>query len=274
MYGFTPNMLPLVIIALISGALAVYTWRNRRTAGALPMSMLMMILFLWETCYIFLLAGLDEATKIFWSNIMFIWVIATPLAWLIFALEFTGRKTWVNRQRLVLLSIFPSITILIVFTNEFHHLFWTRQWLSSQGGFSILASVNGPWFWLHTAYTYILIAIGLLLVVRALLRWPAQYRGQMLLILLATLTPLIANVVTIFQIFSIQIDLTPFAFAVTGLGLAYALFHHRLLDIAPIARDLIISGMKDGMIVLDASRRIVDINQVAQKILDPHGIKQ
>jgi PAS domain S-box-containing protein len=274
MYGFTPNMLPLVIVALISAALAVYTWRNRRTAGALPMSVLMMTLFLWETSYIFLLAGLDEATKIFWSNIMFIWVIATPLAWLIFALEFTGRKTWVNRRRLVLLSIFPITTILIIFTNEFHHLFWTRQWLSTQGGFLILASENGLWFWIHTAYTYILIALGLFLIVRTLLRWPAQYRAQMVLILLATLTPLIANVVTIFQIFSIQIDLTPFSFAVTGLGLAYALFHHRLLDIAPIARDLIISGMKDGMIVLDASRRVVDINQAAQKILDPHGIKQ
>ncbi len=274
MYRFTPNLLPLVMVALISGALAVYTWRNRRTAGALPMSVLMMNLFLWETCYIFLLAGLDEATKTFWSNVMFIWVIATPLAWLIFALEFTGRKTWVNGQRLALLSIFPILTILIVFTNDFHNLFWERQWLSSQGGFLILASVNGPWFWIHMAYTYVLIAIGLFLVVRALLRWPAQYRGQMILILLATLTPLIANVVTVFQIFSIQIDLTPFAFAVTGLGLAYALFHHRLLDIAPIARDLIISGMKDGMIVLDASRRVVDINQAAQKILDPQGIKQ
>jgi PAS domain S-box-containing protein len=272
-YNFTPNMLPLVVVALLSGALAVYTWRNRKTVGALPISILMVILFLWEVCYIFLLAGVEEATKVFWSNIMFIWVIATPLAWLIFALEFTGRKTWVNRQRLVLLSIFPISTILIIFTNEFHHLFWIRQWLSSQGGFSILASVNGPWFWIHTTYTYILIAIGLFLVVRALLRWPAQYRAQMILILLATLTPLLANVVTIFQIFSIQIDLTPFAFAVTGLGLAYALFHHRLLDIAPIARDLIISGMKDGMIVLDASRRVVDINQAAQKILDPHGIK-
>src|SRR6185369_8067737 len=66
---------------------------------------------------------------------------------------------------------------------------------------------------------------------------------------------------------SIQIDLTPFAFAVTGVGLAYALFHHRLLDIAPIARDIIIGGMKDGMIVLDANRRIVDINQAAQNII-------
>src|SRR5687767_10105875 len=125
-YNFTPNMLPLVIAALISGALALYTWRNRRTAGALPISILMLVLFLWETCYIFLLAGLDVTTKVFWSNIMFVWVIATPLAWLIFALEFTGRKTWVNGHRLALLSIFPITTILIVFTNEFHHLFWVR----------------------------------------------------------------------------------------------------------------------------------------------------
>ena len=50
MYSFTPNMLPLVMVALISGMLAVYTWRNRRTVGALPISILMMILFLWEVC--------------------------------------------------------------------------------------------------------------------------------------------------------------------------------------------------------------------------------
>jgi PAS domain S-box-containing protein len=266
-YNFTPNMLPLVITAVISCALAVYTWRNRKTAGALPISILMMVLFLWEVCYIFLLAGLDEPTKIFWSNLMFIWVIATPLIWLIFALEFTGRRAWLNRSRFILLSIFPLATILIVFTNEFHHLFWIKQWMFAEGGFLILGSINGPWFWIHTAYTYVLIAIGLFLIVRALLRWPRQYRGQMILILLATLTPLIANVVTIFQILHIQIDLTPFAFAVTGLGMAYALFHHRLLDIAPIARDLIIDGMKDGMIVLDANRRIVDINQAAQNII-------
>ena len=49
--------------------------------------------------------------------------------------------------------------------------------------------------------------------------------------------------------------------------MAYALFHHRFLDIAPIARDIIIDGMKDGMIVTDANRRIVDINHAALKII-------
>ncbi|MBC7875953.1 MAG: PAS domain S-box protein [Anaerolineales bacterium] len=267
-------MLPLIISAFISVALALYTWRNRKTAGALPFSIMMFILFQWQTSYIFQLAGLDLPTKIFWGNIMFIGVVLTPIPWLIFALEYTGRKTWVNKWRLALLCFLPVITIIVIFTNKLHHLFWVSQTLLREGGFLVLASVNGSWFWVHAAYTYLLIMTGLILIVRTLLRWPVQYRGQMLWILLATLTPLIANAVTIFQIIPIQIDLTPFAFAVTGIGMAYALFRHRLLDIAPIARDIIIDGMKDGIIVLDAKRQIVDINQAAQQIIGSYGEKQ
>ncbi len=273
-YHFTLNMIPLAISALISGVLALYTWRNRRMAGVLPFSVLMFILFEWGTCYIFELAGTDIQTKLFWETTKFIGVVATPVAWLIFAFEYTGRKTWVNARRLAMLSILPLTTMIIILTNGSHGLFRTSRELSFEGGFLLLRTTNGPWFWVHAAYTYLLIMIGLVLIVRALLRWPAQYRGQMMWILLSTLTPLIANVITIFQILPIQIDLTSYAFTVTGIGMTYALFRHRLLDIAPIARDTIIDGMKDGMIVIDANGRIVDINHAAQQVIGMAGEKQ
>jgi PAS domain S-box-containing protein len=273
-YHFTSNMLPLVVAAAISGALAWYTWQNRRTAGATPFSLLMFILFEWGISYILELAATDLSLKVFWANVSFIGVVATPVAWLTFAFEYTGRKVWLNARRLAILSIIPLTTIIIVFTNESHHLFRTSEKLASEGGFLLLDTVNGSWFWVHAAYTYTLIMIGLFLIVRALLRWPAQYRGQMIWILLSTLTPLIANAITVFKLLPILIDLTPFAFTITGIGMAYALFRHRLLDIAPLARDLVIEGMKDGMIVLDYNRRIVDINPAAQKILGLSGAKQ
>ena len=273
-YQFTSNMLPLVIAATISGALAWYTWRNRRTPGATPFSILLLILFQWGTSYIFELAAPDLASKLSWATFMFVGVTATPVAWLTFALEYTGRKTWITRTRLLLLSILPLATMGMILTNDSHKLFWSSASLAREGGFLLLNNINGPWFWVHAAYTYTLIMIGLVLIIRALLRWPSQYRGQMVWILLATLTPLIANVITIFQLLPILIDLTPFAFTVTGVGMAYALFRHRLLDIAPLARDLVIDGMRDGMIVLDANRRIVDINPAAQNILGLSGEKQ
>jgi PAS domain S-box-containing protein len=264
-------MILLAIPALISGALALYTWRLRRMAGVTPFSVMMFILFEWGMSYILELAGTEIRTKIFWETVKFAGVVATPVAWLIFAFEYTGRKAWINARRLAMLSILPLTTFLIILTNDSHGLFRVKRELSFEGGFLLLRTTDGPWFWVHAAYTYILIMVGLALIVRALLRWPAQYRGQMVWILLSTLTPLIANAITIFQILPIQIDLTSYAFTVTGVGMAYALFRHRMLDIAPIARDIIIDGMKDGMIVLDANRRVVDINQAAQKMIGLSG---
>jgi PAS domain S-box-containing protein len=267
-YHFTLNMWPLAVAAAISGVLAVYTWRHRKTAGATPFAIMLFILFEWGVSYIFELAGTDLQTKILWEAARFAGVIAMPVAWLVFAFEYTGRKAWLNARRLAMLSIIPITTMVILVTNKSHGLFRISRELVSEGGFLTIKATDGPWFWwVHAPYTYTLIMIGLVLIIRALLRWPAQYRGQMLLILLATLAPLIANVITIFQIIPVQIDLTPFAFTVTGVGMAYALFRHRLLDIAPIARDTIIENMKDGMVILNADGRIVDINRAARTMV-------
>ena len=266
-YQFTPNMIPLGAAALVSATLAWYTWRHRHATGVMPFSLLMLILFQWGLSYILELAAPDLESKRAWTTFMFTGVVATPVAWLVFALEYTGRR--VTRNGILLLSILPVCTMLVILTNASHSLFWSSMTLAREGGFFLLKTTNGPWFWVHAAYSYILILTGLGLIIRALLRWPTAYRGQMVWILLATLTPLIANVITIFQLLPILIDLTPFAFTITGIGMGYALFRHRLLDIAPLAHDVVIDGMKDGMIVLDASRRIVDINPAAKRLLTP-----
>ncbi len=273
-YHFTPNMILLAVAALISGGLALYTWQNRRAIGATPFSIMMLILYEWEISYIFQLAGTDLPTKVFWDKVMFLGVVALPVAWLTFALEYTGRRNWINARRLAMLSVLPIFTIIIALTNELHQLFWTKLSLTSEGGLLLLNNINGPWFWVHAVYSYTLIMMGVIFIVQALLRWPTQYRGQMIWILLATLTPFIANVISVFHIIPILIDLTPFAFTVTGIGLAFALFRYRLLDIAPIARDVVIDGMKDGMIILDANRRIIDINRAAQQMIGVSGEQQ
>jgi PAS domain S-box-containing protein len=260
-------MIPLALGALVSGAMALYTWQNRKAIGATPFAIMMLMLYEWEICYIFQLAGTDLPTKLFWDKLMFVGVVATPVAWLAFALEYTRRRHWLTLGRLAVLSIFPLLTITFILTNEWHELFWTKIAIKYQGGFYLLDNINGPWFWMHALYSYTLITIGLVLFVRALLRWPKQYREQMIWILLATVTPFIANIIFVFKIVPILIDITSFALTFSAVGLAFALFHHRLLDIAPIARDVVVDGMKDGMIVLDANRRVVDINQAALQMV-------
>src|SRR5512145_2839183 len=105
-------MIPLALAALISGALGLYTWQHRRAIGAIPFAVMMLLLFEWEISYILHLAGLDFSTKLFWDKVMFLGVAATPVAWLTFALEYTGRKSWLNARRLVMLSILPVATLI------------------------------------------------------------------------------------------------------------------------------------------------------------------
>ena len=258
----------LIIAAVISASLAWYTWQHRQTTGAKPFSLLMLVLFEWGAVYLLQMASVDLVTKIFWNKIVFLGVVTTPVVWLLFALEYTGQKAWVTQSmRLIKLSILPIITIIVIWTNDAHHWFWTFQELRIEDDLYLINSNNGFWFWVHAAYSYVLLLAGAILIVRALLRWPAQYRGQMTWILFAVAAPWLANIITIFNLLPILIDLTPFAFAITGIGMTFALFRHRLLDLKPIARDAVIEGMKDGMIILDANDRIVDINQAAKNIL-------
>jgi PAS domain S-box-containing protein len=51
------------------------------------------------------------------------------------------------------------------------------------------------------------------------------------------------------------------------LAVTWGLFRYRLLDIMPVARDAIIEGMGDGVIVLDVQNRIVDLNPAARRII-------
>ena len=126
-YLFTLNMVPLVFAAAISGALAIYTWRNRKTAGATPFSILLFILFEWGISYVLELAAVDLESKTLWAIIKFVGVAASPVAWLTFAFEYTGRKAWMNARRLAMLSIIPLTTMILLSTNESHRLFWTSR---------------------------------------------------------------------------------------------------------------------------------------------------
>jgi PAS domain S-box-containing protein len=259
----------LTVATVISILLAIYTWKHRQTTGAKPFSLMMLALFGWSLAYFIQIISHDLASQAFWNKATYFGIVTTPILWFLFSLEYTERKNWITRTRLIGLFIVPIITVLVIWTNDAHHWFWASDGKLVQEGDILLRSAeNGFWFWGHTLYSYLFILAGTVMVVRALLHWPLQYRGQMSWILLAVFAPWIFNVIQIFKLLPIVIDLTPFAFTITGVGMAFALFRHQLLDLAPIAREVIIEGMQDGIIVLDRSERIVETNKAVYHILN------
>jgi PAS domain-containing protein len=63
-----------------------------------------------------------------------------------------------------------------------------------------------------------------------------------------------------------DLDLTPFALGLMSPAIAWGLSRLRRLDIVPAAHETVVGSMSDGVVVLDAQNRIVDLNPAAQHL--------
>jgi len=66
---------------------------------------------------------------------------------------------------------------------------------------------------------------------------------------------------------SIRLDLNPYGLVMGGFLTAIALFQYQLFEIVPVAREFALASMSDAVIVLDAQRRVVDLNAAAQALI-------
>jgi PAS domain S-box-containing protein len=264
----TPYTIPLLATAGVSVVLALYAWRHRPAAGSTPLALFMLAAAEWCLTYALELASVDLSIKMVWAKAQYFGIsTAAPLV-LIMVLQYTGRDRWLAPKPLMFLGIVPAIALVSAWTNEFHHLIWTETSLGSYGSFTILELEHGAGFWSFVAFSYLCLLLGTYLLVLAFRRSSPVYRAQVGVMLLGTLAPWLANAVYVSGLNPFpNLDLTPFAFTLSGLALTWGLFRFQLFDIVPIARDAVIEGMSDGVVVLDRQDRIVDINPAAERML-------
>ncbi len=141
----------------------------------------------------------------------------------------------------------------MILTNDFHHLIWLS--FSFDG---YVQQVRGTGFWILIGYGYLLVALHVItllwLFVRSPLhRWPV---GLILLGRLLTATAYFLGA-TNRNPFA-PMDLTILTVNLSSGLYTLALFRFRMLDLIPVARETVIEQMREGMLVLDAQRRIVE----------------
>src|SRR5258706_834048 len=220
--------------------------------------------------------GADLATKVFWRKMEYLGIATISLAWMAFAVQYTGIDSLLTRRNLALLAAIPLTTILLVFTTESHGLVWQDMHIEIDqvDGFSTLGVSHGLWFWVHSAYSYLLLVLGTILIVRSVWHKQGLYRGQAIALVIAAVTPMAGNIIYLSGLSPIRLlDLTPFAFTITTAAISWAIFGFRLLDLSPIARDNVVDEMKDGVIVVDMRGRIADINPAALQMIGQPGRK-
>jgi len=210
----------LVIAALVSATVMVLTWHRRPGPGTVPLALLMLALTWWGLTYALHWSGFYRPTMFFWLDATYLGVVIVPVAFLAFALQFTNRDHWLNRRNTAPMALEPVLTLILLWTDDLHGLFFAGKRLADSG--AILE--GGPWFWINILYSYGLVFLAVVLLLRAYLNAPRLYRGQVGMVLTGALLPVFANALGLANLNPFpNMDLTPFAFTLTGVFFALAL---------------------------------------------------
>ena len=206
--------------------------------------------------------------KVLLARIEYVGIMSSPVFLLIFTLELTRQRKGIRRGYLIPLWIIPAITVGLALTNQHHHLLWTDFTPNPASNGNLLIYSRGAWFWVVVIYVYLVLCASTALLIRGALRFRHLYRRQFVALLVSMAPPWAANAVYLVGPEPIQgLDLAPLGFALSGLLLVWSFRRLQLINLLPVARDIVIEEMREGVIVLDGWNRILDVNPAAQELL-------
>ena len=265
-------MLPLfaalmTMAGLALAALAVYVGRRRGSRAGVSLAVMLLSVAWWGLAYAVELSVDDIPTRSRWGDLKYFGISALAPAWLTFVLQYTGRGQVVTARFVALLAVEPLIVLTLLFSSATHDL--VRYYADDAAEQAVPVAESGPVFWVNLVYNNTLLVVATALFVATMVRLSRTYRQLALALVTAALLPWAANFLHNFEVgWFAKIDLTPFAFMVTGAVLVWGLWRERLIRLAPLARDVMVENMADAVFLVDAFGRIADVNPAGGRALD------
>lgn len=254
------------VVTFVLAVSLVIRGEDDKTLEAL--GVLLVAIVLWSAAEAAQLVTPDIGNKLVWHWIGYVGVVAVPAAFLVFVLYYTGRSRTVKLPTIALLAVEPIITLAMVLTNGSHELYYETVRTASVGSATVLTTVAAPGFWVHIAYSYVVIGLGVFLLVRFALAAERLYRFQTVMLVSGSLVPLIANISFIFGFSSNPaLDVTPPTFALSALLIFVAVLYGEFGHFLPVTRDAVLNTLADGVLILDDADRVLYINAAAKQII-------
>ncbi len=212
------------------------------------------LVILWNISLTFQICFLNYINPIYFDYIAYIGICFIPLSLLFTGRIFANTKIKFSIKHLFLFVI-PILSLLILWTNDFHHLFYIEYSINPK------ETTFGPYFIIHTIYSYACIAIGIIYLINYSIKNSGFFSRQSILICIGALISLLINVMVTLGILDLSIYITPISFAIEILFTAFAIFKFGFLKVTPIALQRIVDRISDSYIVLNEDNKITDFNQ-------------
>ena len=256
-------LIPLLLTSFMIISLAMVKRKNQLHKAFIIVFILMFFWFVGLIAQITLSERLN-INPIYFEYFIYISACFTPVVLLFLARIFTHTKITFKRADL-LLFVVPILSLIILWTNNYHHLFYKYYSISME------YSEFGSYMMVHSIYSYALVFIACFMLIKYSIQNSGFFSKQSILIFIGALTPLLVNISGYMGIVSMSVYSTPISFTIGILCFAIAAFKLQFLNTTPIALQKIVDRISDGYIIVNEYNRITDYNQTFLTMLNIHG---
>ena len=173
------------------------------------------------------------------------------------------RRPWLYNT----LALIHTATYFMVLFLPYNKLYYSSYSFVNEGLFPHLVHGNGIWHHLHDILIGSYIVIGLANLFILLRRQNhARRRRQLIYIVIAVFTDCIFFVLQMLKIVP-GYDITTVGYTLATIFLFLALFRYDMPGTEELARDFVIDGVAEGVVVVDEDGMVVDFNRKARELL-------
>jgi diguanylate cyclase (GGDEF)-like protein len=203
----------------------------------------------------------------FWTTIQYVGMPFSPPLSLLFTMQFLGMK--ITKKRCIALLTIPFISMVMVATNDWHHLHYRVFEVDPVLGAPFIHLEIGRWYVVHGIFTFSCLFAGFILILAHWKETAKAYRPQLIALMCGQLVPMITAFVYLIGLTPAGVDPVPMVRWLATLFYLWAIGSSRLFTIMPIAKDEIFNSINDGVMVLDDSNRLIEFNKACKKMFPP-----
>ena len=230
----------------------------------------------WQICSALVYMFNDESLALWIFDLKLIFVAFAPLQLLLLSIRFYNSKSSRNVSLLFgLLCIIPAITAVLAITAPYHNFLRAELYFIHFGEpLRVLHNVRGLWFWVHSAYSYILMVASITVIIYQHTKLPKNLRLPSSFLAVGSAIAIFSNIFVIFYSRWPEIDFTlvglsaSLIFTYTGIAISDE------SNLLVMAHDNIFNFLEEFIFILNDKRSIMGMNPAAKRWLHTLGIDE